>query len=231
MDTQIEIHKAQAQILKVLLFKPQARFRDLNVTGLTTDHFTFHLKQLLESGLIDKSGNGYQLTVMGKEFANRFDTETAQIERQAKLGVAITGIKIEGKTMRFLVQQRLKQPYYGYYGSITGKVRWGETVEETAKREFLEETGLAGKFELMAIKHKMDYSQDNKMLEDKFFFVFKVVNPTGKLITDFEGGRNQWLTKKEIVKLQLFPDYMQTFKIIKQKTLAFVETKYIVPSY
>lgn len=233
MDTQIEIHKAQAQILKILLFRKEARFRDLrNVTGLTSDHFTFHLKQLLEAGLIDKIKTGYELTIKGKEFANRLDTETVQIERQAKIGVAVVGIKMEGKVKKYLIQQRLKQPYYGYHGVITGKIRWGETIEQTAKREFIEEAGLTGQFKLLAVKHKMDYSEGKELLEDKFFFVFKVEEVTGKLKHKFEGGRNMWLTQEEIKKLpKRFPDLMLIFKFIESDQLIFHEHKYTVPTF
>ena len=49
---------------------------------------------------------------------------------------------IENSEGKFLAQQRLKQPFYGFWGRPTGKVGWGETILETAARELMEETGL-----------------------------------------------------------------------------------------
>jgi len=219
--------------LRVLLFKPQAKFSELNKEKMTTDHFSFHLKQLLASKLVKKTEEGkYELTTKGKEFANRFDTEKVVLERQAKIAVLIGGIKTENGEEKFLIQQRLKQPYWGFYGFVTGKITWGETVFETAKRELNEETNLEGKLTLVAIKHKMDYSKRKKLLEDKYFFVFKATSLKGKQTKKFEGGKNIWLTKKEILKIpNLFDGVEETIKMITQKNLLFSETKYTVSSY
>lgn len=223
-----QIHIAQIQILKELLFKPIAKFSDLNVTGLTNDHFTFHIKRLAELNLVQKNKNGYELTIRGKEFANRIDTDALKLERQAKTGVLLVCID-QGN---YLIQQRLKQPYFGFYGFITGKTRWGETVSETAIRELAEETGLTGIPQLVGIKHKMDYTPEGQLLEDKFFFVVKFKAPKGILIENFEGGKNIWLTKSEIFKLpDLFDGVKESIVMTDSKDLNFSETKYSVKKY
>lgn len=226
---ELKIHPIQANILRILLFEPKARFSKLNVLKLPTDHFNFHIKRLVELKLIEKTDkNSYSLTIEGKEFANRFDTENIVIERQAKIGVLIVAVKDE----KYLAQQRLKQPYYGFYGFITGKVRWGETLAETASRELQEESGLKGKLTMVGVKHKMDYSEKSKLLEDKFFFVFRADNVKGNLLERFEGGRNLWLTEKEILRLpDLFDGVKESIKMANQKKLAFIETKYKVKKY
>jgi ADP-ribose pyrophosphatase YjhB (NUDIX family) len=104
-------------------------------------------------------------------------------------------IRHDGKQ---LVQQRLKQPYYGYWGRPTGKIRWGETILEAAARELMEETGLTAELQYESIFHKMDFNkQTGELLEDKIFFVVGGVNPRGELIEQFEGGRNAWMTQEE----------------------------------
>lgn len=121
-----EIHPIQANILLFLLFKPKARFKDLNTTGISTDHFNFHVRRLVELGLIEKTkGRYYKLTLKGKEFANRFDTESQFLERQAKIGVLVCCVGKSENDVKYLIQQRLKALYYGFYGFITGKVKWG----------------------------------------------------------------------------------------------------------
>lgn len=227
------IHSIQARILIVLLFKPQARFSELNLDKIPTDHFTFHLKRLIELSLVKKLKNGrYCLTTKGKELANRFDTGKTKFEKQAKLSVVVCGVKLVGGLKRYLVQQRLKQPFYGYHGFVTGKIRWGETVTETAKREFKEETGLDGEFNLAGIEHKIDYSQAGNLLEDKFFFIFRVVKLQGELVKSFTGGENIWLTKEKIKKLpKKFRDVMKILRILDQKGIVFWENKFVIPDY
>jgi Mn-dependent DtxR family transcriptional regulator len=118
-----EIHPIQANILLFLLFEPKARFKDLNTTGISTDHFNFHVRRLVELGLIEKTKRGfYKLTPKGKEFANRFDTDSQLLERQAKIGVLICCVDESEKDIKYLIQQRLKEPYYGFYGFVTGKL-------------------------------------------------------------------------------------------------------------
>jgi len=229
------LHPIQSNILRNLLFNPEARFSDLNMEHLPTDQFTFHLKRLMELELIEKiNQNHYHLTLIGKEYAGRFDTDQRKVERQAKIGVALCAVKKEGRVKRYLIQQRLKQPYWGYHGFPTGKIRWGETIIEAAARELKEETGLTADLSLVGAKHKMDYSQEGNLLEDKIFFVFRATNCRGTFLETIEGGKNFWLTEKEIFQLpNLFDGFSETFKIeaTAGKNPIFLERKYKVSGY
>ncbi len=229
MDTNIDIHPIQATILCQLLFMKSVRFSEMDRQGLTTDHFSFHLRQLINWKMIEKDEDRkYSLTGKGKEFANRFDTEIKEVERQPKIGVLV----IAKKADKYLIQQRLKQPYYGFWGFITGKMRWGETVEETALRELEEETGLTGRAKLVAVKHKMDYDQQGQLLEDKFFMAVKVDKVRGKLKEEVVGGKNCWMIREEIIKISdLFDGVEETINFANESSLKFSEMKYKVKRY
>lgn len=197
MSIDKQLHPAHVAILHVLLFRPDARFAELQkASELSSDHFNFYLKQLLDEKFVIKNDAGaYHLTQKGKEFANRFDTDARQVERQPKVAVCLMIRRDDGKQ---LLQQRLKQPFYGYWGRPTGKIRWGETILEAAARELLEETGLEADMEFEEIYHKMDFNKDTgEMLEDKIFFTIAATNTRGTLIEEFEGGRNAWMTQEE----------------------------------
>ena len=199
MSIEKELHKAHVAILHVLLFRPDARFAELQkVSELHSDHFNFYLKQLVDEKLVAKNSDGaYHLTQKGKEFANRFDTDERKVERQPKVAVCLWIIDGDG---RMLTQQRLKQPYYGYWGRPTGKIRWGETIMEAAARELMEETGLTADLSFDSVYHKMDFNEETgDMLEDKIFFMMKGVNPRGDLIKEFEGGKNAWMTADDFM--------------------------------
>jgi len=85
---------------------------------------------------------------------------------------------------------------------------------------------------LVGVRHKMDYDKDRRLLEDKYFYVFRGENPRGELQAEFNGGRNAWMTKDEISKLpKLFHDCMETIGLLDQAKLRFVESKYTVAGY
>lgn len=201
MSFEPEVHKAQTSILRALLFIPHASFAELQkTTDLSSDHFNFHIRRLIDSDMVKKHTDGYTLTIKGKEYANRLDTDENEIEKQPKISVALL-VERERKGQReFIVQQRLKQPYFGFFGRLGGKVRWGESFEEAATRELLEETGLRGTFTFSHVFHKRDYKKsDNSLLEDKVFIIMHCSEYDGEMIEDFEGGKNFWMTQKEFV--------------------------------
>lgn len=229
---EIKIHEYQISILRELLFKPNARFRDLKKVNIENDHFSKHLKHLLNQGLIIKNDDKYSLSDEGKEFANRMDTDSLKLERQAKLAIALHAVRTRNGKTEYLVHQRLKEPFYGWYGSHSGKIRWGENPLECAKREFLEETGLTGDFELKGIVHYHHLHKDGRFLEDKYFWVFKITETKGNLIVRVPEGKNIWMTEKEYRKLKnVFGTFNEMVEVIDSQKLVYIDRIKVVDSY
>lgn len=132
MSLEVNIHDAQTVILRELLFHPSVGFARLQkLTGMASDHFNFHLQKLVELKLVEKVSRGtYSLTPRGKEYTNKLDTDNHTIERQPKTAVILAVERTKGDKKEYLFQERLKQPYYGFWGCATGKVRWGETITQ-----------------------------------------------------------------------------------------------------
>ena len=218
MTLDINIHQAQTNILRELLFHPQAGFADLQrPTGLTSNHFNFHIARLVELELVEKLVRGqYRLSARGKEYANRLDTDNNTVERQPKAAVILALRRERNDTVEYVFQERLKNPYFGYWGLPTGKIRWGETVVETAAREASEETGLRGNFEVKGVYHELVHQQDTQeLLEDKMFFVVTGTDIAGELALSFEGGHNEWMTFDQfIVKSKKFDSYHAQIEIL-----------------
>lgn len=201
MSHEAQIHEVQTKILRELLFLPATNFAELRkVSELDSDHVKFHIKRLVELGYVEKTGVKYKLSTKGKEYANKLDTDAGVIERQPKIAVMLVVEREMDGEKQYLVQKRLKHPFYGFWGAPTGKVRWGESILETASRELAEETGLVGRFEWRGIYHERTYNTSgSECLEDKVFNVMLCREVAGKMIDEFDGGLNVWRTLDEVL--------------------------------
>ena len=230
MSYEPDAHAVQMKVLRYLLLSPNATFSALQKDAdMQSDQFTFHLKKLLQVGYVTKDGQTYQLTRSGKEYANRMDTDENVIEKQPKLSVVLV---IEDDNNRTLQQERLKHPYYGYWGYPTGKVRWGETLVEAGARELMEETGLAADLRVVGFYHKLDYDEESgELLEDKYFCIIHGTKAHGELITDAEGHHNEWMTNAEFeTKDKKFGNVTETRALVRSLNPVFVEQKYMYAS-
>lgn len=229
MSHEVKIHDAQTSILRELLFHPRANFATLQkATGLTSDHFNFHIQKLVELGLVEKVSRGsYALTPRGKEHANKLDTDNNTIERQPKVAVILCAVRENAKKQKeFLFQERLKHPYFGFWGLPTGKIRWGETIIQCAARELMEETGLTANHRIAGVYHELVYQKETgEQLEDKIFFVVECTKAKGELLENFEGGHNKWMTRKEALgQPKVFTSFDIEIDIVSAKEV-FVERR------
>jgi len=198
MTHEVKIHEAQTTILRELLFIPSASFSELQKkTPLESDHFKFHIARLKDEGYVEKdtSTGHYSLTHKGKEYANKLDTDKNEIERQPKSAVIIV---LHNDDM-VLVQERLKHPYFGFWGYPGGKIRWGETILEAAARELKEETDLSAELIYRGVYHEhVESAETGEIIEDKIFHIVGATKPAGKMSDNFEGGRNAWMALAEL---------------------------------
>ena len=225
MSHEATIHPVQTHILRHLLFTPGASYSQLQKqTGLDSDHFKFHSGRLVELGFIEKQDRNYSLTPKGKEYANKLDTDNNTIERQPKTAVLLGVEKTIDGVQHFLFQERLKHPYFGYWGIMGGKIRWGETILEGAARELMEETGLIAKLRYVGVYHEHTFQYESgELLEDKIFHLVHCTEPEGELIEEFEGGRNVWMSVEAARALKKRFDSFDTELDMILENTSFVE--------
>lgn len=152
------------------------------------------------------------------------DTDELVIEKQPKL---VVDIGIERGDGTFLFQERRKQPYYGYWGFPTGKIRWGETILEAAARELQEETGLHATLRIVGTHHKLDYDERGNILEGKYLILVHGIDPAGEMFIETETHTNHWLTPDEYRNLdKRFGDIDETLQYLRDSQPFLTETKY-----
>lgn len=133
-------HHIQRHIMDVLMYAEIVRFRDLRPPATDTNLFTYHLKSLLKSGMVEKVEGGYQLGVLGLSYVDRVSSTEKTVRTQPKI---ITMLVIQNEDGDLLLQQRTKQPYINEWTLPYGKLHIDDlTVADAARRECLEKLGL-----------------------------------------------------------------------------------------
>jgi len=167
---------------------------------MENNKFDFHLKKLIQMKFIRKNSDKYFLTSKGKDYANRIDSDKKRLSLQAKITSWICAVKTNGDDKEYLIYTRLKNPFYGGQGFMTGKLQYGEKVIDGAKREFKEETNLRGEPQIVSIRHYLVKDKESqKLVEDKFMILCKVENPKG-VLKGCKEGKYEWIKKGEFKK-------------------------------
>ncbi|WKZ30080.1 MAG: NUDIX domain-containing protein [Candidatus Dojkabacteria bacterium] len=200
----IQLHDLQKNILKTLAFQKSARFNELLIENLESEHMNYHLKRLIEMELVTKNNDKYELTDKGKDYSNLMNDELTEVEKQPKASVLLRVVRKNSETneVEHLLCKRLKHPYFGKVGRLTGKIRFGESFAEAAKRELKEETGLdADTIILEEIYHKIRYKKERQeVVQDVIFYTCFIVDPTGELVENLPYQENFWISAQELKK-------------------------------
>lgn len=177
--------------------------------------------------MIEKQENGtYVLTAKGKEYANNLSETEQTTQKQPKLTlrICLSRINGNGKT-EYLFQERKRNPFWGYWDTIGGPIRWGESIQEAATRELSKQTGLrASAFQIKAFYRVRDFAEDSReILEDKLFVILRADSYSGELSNKWHGGTNVWMTLDELLKTEKY--FASTPKMIQllQSGLSYAE--------
>ena len=212
-----QLHEIQLSILKKLMFAESVHFAELKPENIENNQFDWHLKQLIKTKFVEKSAYGYKLTVEGRKYCNRFDTDSNKIEMQGKISALMVSMRNINGFNEFLMYTRKKHPFFNCQGFASGKIRWGETVVEAATRELFEETGLKGICEIINLWHYLVLDEDSSTKEDKYFFICRFVNPQGELISNNMEGLYEWIKEDNIEKwiTKPFTDKNEVLTLVK----------------
>lgn len=219
-----------------LVFSKGEKFNNLVIEGLASEHMNYHLKKLVELDYVEKKGTLYCLTDEGKNYSNLLDDDVNVVEKQPKSSILLNAVRMrEGtKEVEHLLNKRLRQPYLGKVGRLTGKIKFGETLLQAAQRELYEETGLQAKnFTLQRIYHKMRYTENGVFVQDTLFYVFFVTDFSGTFIERTQFQENMWWTQKELQNQDGLNTY-KTLKLdnrLKPQKLTFEESVALVDGY
>jgi len=210
--------KAKQQILHKLMHVKSLSFNDLWDKNGESNTFAYHIKALLDQGLIEKTEERYVLSSEGKAHVALLDGETGKTEQTPLFGVLV--VLVDNNNLLFA--KRLKHPFYGYYGMITGKIKFDENVLDAAKRELLEETGLEAELEIKGMYASKTFENNNLVFNNQLF-VIKGINPSGKLIEKTREGECMWVPLSDINTLKVFPGIKKYLEMVNRNGFSWIE--------
>lgn len=107
----------------------------------------------------------------------------------------------------YLLIKRGKEPYKGYWSLPGGSQEAGETLEEAAHRELMEETGLEAKtLEFAKIRDRMTYDDHGNLAYHFVLATFITHDSTGTPKAQDDADDIGWFTLKEMENLLTTPD-------------------------
>lgn len=207
-------------ILRKLMHEPILSFNKLWEKKGSSNGFAYHLKSLEQEGFIKKTSKGYGLTHEGKKFAAYIDGETGEQSKFPVMGVLV--VVYNKREDKVLMLHRLKEPFYGYWGFIAGKIKFSQYILECACAELKEEAGISCDLELKGL-FSSKTMQNGKLAFNHQLFIVKGTNPRGKLIKKTREGECSWISIEKISKLNSFPNVQESIRISSSKNFVWVE--------
>jgi len=142
MIEQTEVkHHIQKNILSILMRQKTARFRDMRPPRTDTNLYSYHLTQLLKSGMVKKTDDGYTLDTAGLIYVDRVNADKLVVRQQPKI---VTMLVIQNSDGDVLLMRRSKQPYIDSWTLPYGKLHNDDAgVLAAAQREASEKLQLS----------------------------------------------------------------------------------------
>ncbi len=168
------------------------RYGRLRLDDIDRDLFNYHLKQLVDKGIITKLADkaGYTLSDKGKRKVADVLHTSDQADRLFKINPLLIVLDRRGNDMYVINQTRTSQPNYGIVGVPGGTILKTEPLLVGAKRKLAQETGLIADFEYVALTRRIVY-KDIALFADVFFPICLATSWSGTLTTT-EFGSNDW---------------------------------------
>ena len=129
-------HHIQKYILSHLMEHQFARFRDMRPAQTDSNLYNYHLKLLMRQGFIEKTDQGYTLSIPGQAYIDRVNLATTKRTLQPKI---ITLLVIQDGYGNVLMYPKRRQPFMGQWTLPLGKVHNSDaSVQQAAQREMAE---------------------------------------------------------------------------------------------
>ena len=207
------MHYLQQNILKILATRETARYSEIKPKTIESNHFLYHLNQLIKDGLVSKNDDkSYILADKGKAYIDNLSFSSFKVRSQPKI---VNLLVCKNQNDQYLLYKRVHQPFIGLVGFPYGKIHLGETIGESSKRELLELTGLSAD-----LTHRGDvYTtvfNDDVLITHTLFHVHYADKLTGEFHPGSQYGSFFWDSIDVSNTNLYFPGFVEIYSLIQK---------------
>jgi 8-oxo-dGTP pyrophosphatase MutT (NUDIX family) len=209
------VHYIQSKILQELLYVPNSSYASLRPAGVESNHFAYHLEQLLKDAFIVKDGKQYTLSPAGLAYIDRLSHGKMVRRLQPHIVTAIDITTPDGQTLLF---KRNFQPYLYLLGFPLGKIHYAESIGDAAVRELQEKTNLTG----VPLTHRgmvyIEACQQGVTISKVLYHVFhgEVAAPLPTYTPPLRGVC-QWADHRKFDESMLMPGFLRVKQLLDVK--------------
>jgi ADP-ribose pyrophosphatase YjhB (NUDIX family) len=182
-NDKVILNKEREEIFSLFIKEHRLRFSEIEKSiKIRSNHLNYHIKKMIDEGMLKKDGEYYSLTTEAEKIIPFFSHIIGK--EKGCLPVVVIAVINNDK---ICLLKRKNRPYQGYWGMIGGKLKYDESIEESALREAKEEAGLDCKFErVISVLHE-------RLIEDKIIknslviFFCKLITNDLKIVAGLEG--------------------------------------------
>ncbi|MEX0934412.1 MAG: NUDIX domain-containing protein, partial [Candidatus Saccharimonadales bacterium] len=211
------MHPIKKEILRSLILNPQLRFARLKPDDIESNHFIYYLKQLIDEGLVKKSGSYYSLSPSGKQHAERISLKDLTVRLQPKIVTA--PVVFDGDEV--LLYRWAREPGYGQFSLVHGKLHFGEGILAAANRELKEKTNLEATLEHVGSVYIREFDGED-CAKHLFSHVFKGSGAVGDM-KPTKVGEPVWVKRSEVESLDTLPGTKEILDLIDREEFFFEE--------
>ncbi len=206
------MHRLQKHILHQLILNPEQRYADLKPAEVEGNLFMYHLRVLMNEGLVEKCANGhYQLSATGKVYVDRLSLKSFAPRIQPRI---VTLMAVRNNAGEWLMYKRKRQPLINMIGFPYGKIHLGETILQAAHRELTEKTGIEAELTHVGDGYAITYEHDQP-ISQIMFHLFSGSATGGDLLGPSKFGSPKWLSEEAMADRTLIPNVPELLQLVK----------------
>lgn len=214
-------HHIQKSIVYDLAFAESLRFSDLKPDDMENKAFTYHLKKVVKSGLVEKKDDGsYTLTMKGRRVGKGALKKESRLLDRAYSILLLAVRNIE--TDEWLLYKRQTQPLLGLTGLMQAQPVAETDARRTAEQTCFEQTGIKTEFTVQGHGYFRVYRKSE--LESFIHFTLLVgESPTAPLHETAESVGYFWQRTPNFAHPDMLPNMQILHKMCEAVPGSFVE--------